>query len=357
LFNEHKHFPLRKTFQNYGLFKAEEIKEILEFESWYEHNFKNSSKTVIEDHLEAFKDLVNQSIIRLNTIVTNTDSLALENLDAFTTLFRDSMARSEEIKETLQLSSSLKGQIRIVVDYFESQISQVSHTKIEKEPLVLENLKADYEIALKIKNEVYTFFEIIEQKLEQIIERYIYADKQLANFKENFRTRTQFQRNLRKFLEASLQASVYDRKDGLKFYKNIDLKNIPEESFKFLNVKKNNNFIKKKSYVLTQEIDPVYALQQTQSANSLLLKQEEIARQLNILKINLSKYKNTDITKEFYRLLDETKDEGVALKVIYDVLKYASKHKDYDIKILQQIPEDYQDKNILIWQMNIWQKR
>tara|TARA_R110002051_G_C8764023_1_gene502246 strand:- start:7881 stop:8684 length:804 start_codon:yes stop_codon:yes gene_type:complete len=267
------------------------------------------------------------------------------------------MARSEEIKETLQLSSSLKGQIRIVVDYFESQISQVSHTKIEKEPLVLENLKADYEIALKIKNEVYTFFEIIEQKLEQIIERYIYADKQLANFKENFRTRTQFQRNLRKFLEASLQASVYDRKDGLKFYKNIDLKNIPEESFKFLNVKKYNNFIKKKSYVLTQEIDPVYALQQTQSANSLLLKQEEIARQLNILKINLSKYKNTDITKEFYRLLDETKDEGVALKVIYDVLKYASKHKDYDIKILQQIPEDYQDKNILIWQMNIWQKR
>ena len=75
------------------------------------------------------------------------------------------------------------------------------------------------------------------------------------------------------------------------------------------------------------------------------------------IKINLSKYKNTDITKEFYRLLDETKDEGVALKVIYDVLKYASKHKDYDIKILQQIPEDYQDKNILIWQMNILQKR
>ena len=272
-------------------------------------------------------------------------------------LFRESMGRSEEIKETLQLSGSLKGQIRIVVDYFESQISQVSHTKIEREHLVLAKLKADYEIALKIKNEVYTFFEIIEQKLEQIIERYIYADKQLANFKENFRTRTQFQKNLRKFLEASLQASVYDRKDGLKFYKNIDIKNIPEESFKFLNVKKYNNFIKKKSYVLTQEIDPVYALQQTQSANSLLLKQEEIARQLNILKINLSKHKNTDITKEFYRLLDETKDEGVALKVIYDVLKYASKHKDYDIKILQQIPEDYQDKNILIWQMNIWQKR
>lgn len=356
LFNEHKHFPLRKTFQHYGIFKAEEINEIVDFESWYKLNFKNSSKMVIEDHLEAFKDLVNQAIIRLNTIVTSEDNLALENLDTFTSVFKDSVARSEEIKETLQLSGSLKSQIRIVVDYFENKILEIPHTKIEKEKSILLKATSDYERSLKIKNEVYSFFDIIEQKLDQIIERYIYADKQLSNFKENFRIRTQFQRNLRKFLEVCLKSAVYDRKEGLKFHNDFNLKSIPLEFFKFLNVKKYDNFIKKKSFVIPQEIDANYALQKTKSANKLLLKQEEIARQLNILKINLSKLENTDITKEFYRLLEETNDENIALKVVHDVLKYASKHKDYDIEIQQRIPDLYQDKSILIWQMNIRKK-
>ena len=219
------------------------------------------------------------------------------------------------------------------------------------------NATKDYECALQIKNEVFNFFDIIEQKLDQIIERYIYADKQLSNFKENFRIRTQFQRNLRKFLEVSLQSAVYDRKDGIKFRKEFDFKPIPFETFKFLNVKKYDDFVKKKSFVIPQEIDATYALQQTTSANKLLLKQEEIARQLNILKINLSKSKKTDLTKEFYRLLAETNDQHIALKVVYDALKYASKHKEYAVDIEQKIPEMYQGKDILIWQMNIWQKR
>ena len=56
LFNEHTHFPLKETFQNYGLFKAEKIKSVKGFESWYEFNFKHSSTTTIEDHLEGLKD-------------------------------------------------------------------------------------------------------------------------------------------------------------------------------------------------------------------------------------------------------------------------------------------------------------
>ena len=79
--------------------------------------------------------------------------------------------------------------------------------------------------------------------------------------------------------------------------------------------------------MLEQELDPVYALEQTKNANVALDKQEEVARQLNIFKINLSKQVDTDLTKEFYKLLEETKDENIALKVIFDILKYASKHK------------------------------
>lgn len=357
LFNEHKHFPLRKTFQNYGLFKSETIQEITDFKVWYENNFKNSSRTLIENHLEAFKDVINESIIRLNKIISSPDNVALDNLDEFTQLFRDSVSRSDEINETLQLSGNLRAQIRTVVEYFDNRVASVNHILAQKDPQILKDLKADYDAALQIKTEVFNFFDLVKEKLDQIIDRYIYADKQLANFKENFRTRTQFQRNLRKFLEVSLEAAVYDRNEGIRFYKPLEIKAIPEERFKYLNVKKYDTFIKKKSYVLEQELDPVYALEQIKSANVALDKQEEVARQLNIFKINLSKQADTDLTKEFYRLLEETKNENVALKIVFDILKYASKHKEYDLKIEQNISENFQDKNILIWQMNILQKQ
>lgn len=357
MFNEHKHFPLRKTFQNYGLFKAEKINDITDFKLWYENNFKNSSRTLIENHLEAFKDVINESIIRLNKIISSPDDVAFNNLDEFTKLFRDSITRSKEINETLQLSGNLKAQIRIVIDYFDNKVASVNHTLVKKDPLVLENLKEDYGTALRIKTEVFNFFNVIKEKLDQIIERYIYADKQLANFKENFRTRTQFQRNLRKFLEASLQAAAYDRNEGIRFFKPLKLKAVPEETFKYLNVKRYDSFIKKKSFVLEEELDPLYALEKMKSASIALDKLEEVARQLNILKINLSKQIDTDLTKEFYRLLEETNDEKVSLKVVFDILKYVSKHKEYDLKIKQDIPGKYQNENILIWQMNIMQKQ
>ena len=187
------------------MFKAETIQEITDFKVWFENNFKNSSKTLIENHLEAFKDVVNESIIRLNKIISSPDSVALDNLDEFTQLFRDSVSRSEEINETLQLSGNLKAQIRSVVEYFDNRVARVNHILAQKDPQTLKDLKSDYDAALLIKTEVFNFFDLIKEKLDQIIDRYIYADKQLANFKENFRTRTQFQRNLRKFLEASLR--------------------------------------------------------------------------------------------------------------------------------------------------------
>ena len=108
--------------------------------------------------MEAFKDLVNQAILRLSAIVTSENNLAVDNLDAFTSVFKDSVARSEEIKETLQLSGGLKSQIRIVIDYFEQRVINIPHTKIYKEKSLLVNATKDYERALQIKNEVFNFF-------------------------------------------------------------------------------------------------------------------------------------------------------------------------------------------------------
>ena len=73
-----------------------------------------------------------------------------------------------------------------MVDRFENKMFDRPNKQGEEEEKLIEKLKKEYETVIEIKTQVFTFFELVEGKLEQIVERYIYADKQLAYYKENF---------------------------------------------------------------------------------------------------------------------------------------------------------------------------
>ena len=72
LFNEHTHFPLRKTFQDYGLFKADRINGVRDFESWFEFHFKKMWSQFKDD---VFKEIV---IILKNDIHEMNNTFGIE---------------------------------------------------------------------------------------------------------------------------------------------------------------------------------------------------------------------------------------------------------------------------------------
>tara|TARA_R110001606_G_scaffold86598_4_gene196014 strand:+ start:5587 stop:6870 length:1284 start_codon:yes stop_codon:yes gene_type:complete len=356
LFNDHTHFPLRKTFEDYGLFKAGKIKNVKDFESWYEFHFKNSSKKIIEDHLEGFKDLVNNSILKLNELTTNNDEQAIENLEEFVTVFKQITSRENEIRETFHLSGSLKSEIRKVVDTFENKMLDRPNKQGQEEQSIIAKLKNEYETVLEIKAKVFTFFELVEGKLEQIVERYIYADKQLAHYKENFRTRSKFQITLRKFLEISLDSLQYNKEEGVVYKNNFPLKALVYENFKYIHLKYVEQFSRKKNYITVIERDENYEREQLTLANKTLLKQERIAKLIQDYKGILNINKKLNITHSFYEIMKDSNDSDIALEVIHGLVEFASTNKNYDINIKEELSKEILNNEILIWKMDIQAK-
>ncbi|MAT90952.1 MAG: hypothetical protein CMC35_09690 [Flavobacteriaceae bacterium] len=353
LFNEHTHFPLRKTFQDYGLFKADRINGVRDFESWFEFHFKNSSKKTIEDHLEGFKDLVNNSILKLNELTTINDELAIENLEEFVTIFKEITSRGDEIRETLHLSSSLKSEIRKVVDRFENKMFDRPNKQGEEEEKLIEKLKKEYETVIEIKTQVFTFFELVEGKLEQIVERYIYADKQLAYYKENFRTRSKFQMNLRKFLETSLNQIQYSKDDYIEFKTSFPMRSLIYENFKYIHLKYIEEFSRKKNFITPVERDETYEKEKLIFANKELLKQERIAKLIQEYQGKLRINRELDLTNIFYEILKDSDDSDIALQVIHGLVQFASIDKSYSINIQEELRREDLNKEILIWKMDI----
>ncbi|MDO5969296.1 hypothetical protein Q4Q35_05710 [Flavivirga aquimarina] len=225
-----------------------------------------------------------------------------------------------------------------------------------EEQKIIEQLKKEYETVLEIKTKVFTFFELVEGKLEQILERYIYADKQLAYYKENFRTRSRFQINLRSFLEISLKNLQYDKDDGVLFKTNFPLKSLVYENFKYIHLKYIEQFSRKKNYITLIDRDKDYEREQLTFANKKLLKQERIAKLIQEYKNTLAINKKLDVTKSFYEILKDTEDSDMALQVVHGLIQFSSTENNYSIDIQQELSEEILNNKILIWKMDIQAK-
>ncbi|WP_407267550.1 hypothetical protein [Tenacibaculum maritimum] len=185
------------------------------------------------------------------------------------------------------------------------------------------------------------------------MERYIYADKQLAYYKENFRTRSLFQINLRKFLEISLSQSLYNKDEGITFNTNFPLRSLVYEDFKYIYLKYIEEFRRKKNYVALAVRDKSYEREQLTFANRALLKQERIAKLIQEYKEMLRINNELNVTSIFYNILESSSDKDIASNVIHELIQFASKDKNYSLNIQRSIPEDYENKEVLIWKIDI----
>ncbi len=296
--------------------------------------------------------MVNNSILKLNELTIIDDELAIENLEKFVTIFKEITSRENEIRETFHLSGSLKSEIKKVVNQFENKLER-PNKRGEEEKKIIERLQTEYETVLAIKTQVFVFFEQVERKLEQIVERYIYADKQLAYYKENFRTRSRFQINLRRFLEISLKQLEYDKENCVAFKAKFPLQSIVYEDFKYIHLKYIEKFSKKKNYITLIDRDENYEREQLTYANKALLKQERIAKLIQEYQGKLRIEKKLNVTNDFYEILKDSNDSDIALEVIHGLLQFASADKNYSVDIQKELSDDVLNNEILIWKINI----
>ncbi len=348
-----KNFPLKKTFKKFTKFKASEIKSLEDFEIWHRLEFSTAGKQTIIDHLEALKDVVKTSIDRLNNLLkAESEDLATLTKE-FALVFEEISNKSEEIKYTLRLGNTLSIEIENVTDFFYHKIEAFKHPENEEEQIEFEQLNTDYSKAINIKNDVIDFFNDVDYRLKQLMDRSLYANNQLRNLQNNFRSQSRIRINLKRLLKFTLEQASYSKNDIVKLPVLFPKKALPVEQFKFIEIPYYDSFGIKKNEIIPALYDKEHAQKEQKKVQKDLQRQENAARLFREYKGILEKEKELDFTEHFYKILEEENDSEIALSVGFDLFQYANRNPRYEIDIQQELSEVSTTKDILIWKMKI----
>lgn len=348
--NPLRKFPLSESFKRYATFKPKEIVSIEEFDSWFELGFQATTRQNIIEHLEALKDDVDESISQLNKTLYEEEKNILIVISSFTSIFEELNNKTDEIRDALRLGANLEREIQSVVSYFYDQIAVVSNDEFSNKKGV-----EDYQKALYIQNETRSFFLIIDEKIGQLRVKIIYASSKLNDLQENFRYQTRFKKNIRRFLQFTIDESIFT-KDGPCFQKRYPVKQIPGELFKFTVVPYIETFFPVKFNVNQTSLNPDYEFGERQKLQQEISKQERIQALTIYYKKKLVRDGQLDFTEKFYKIADQENDLEIALNVGYDLLLFARYSPNYQLKIDRNISKHCLNQNLITWQANIKRK-
>lgn len=350
--NPFRKFPLRESFKRYADFSAKDILHINQFESWFNQGFQATTRENIFDHLEELKSDVQSSVQRLNKLLYSGKETALNLVSEFSAIFSDLGEKADEIRDTLRLGNTLLLEIDLVVSFFYTQSTEFKRPSTSEETSQFNDLLYSYTRSSGIKQEINSFFEIVDNKLGQLRERIQYASTKLNELQELFRYQSHFKLNLKRLLEYTLTVVDQDRSE-LILPSSFQLKGLPEERFKLTAMPDLERDFTQRNTVIDNPQDIEYQRQELVKIETDLNNQQRTSVLVDHYKERLEKGEAIDFTLEFYRLLDTESDEEIAIQVAYELIQYADQDPNLGVDILPEILERYQTKPIITWTINL----
>lgn len=353
----HKHFPLRKSFERYANFKAEDIKNIEDFESWFRQGFDDTTRQTILDHLEALQDSVRSALNELNQILFfENEQGALQMAHKFTATFNIFGEKADEIRDTLTLDFSLKQEIHNVVSTFYTQLeSSYSATNNEAKISEYFNHKNAYHRAEGIQRKVNDFFKVVNEKLDRIGNQIVFASSKLNELQEHFKYQSRFKVNLRKMLSLLLEEGSYS-KEELILPGAFPLKSMPCENIKFISVSRYSSFSKPSNTITDLFQDNRYRQQEKIKMEKVLSNQERVVEWVKHYQTVLQNKMFLDFNEHFYEIIEEEGNPSVALQVGFELFQFANREEQYFIDISKPLAAQLEKQKIVIWNMKIYQK-
>lgn len=354
--NPFRQFPLRESFKRYTNFSATEIKQINQFESWFNQGFQATTRENVFDHLEELRNQVKNAITRLNKLLYSVDIDPKSIVSDFSAVFSDLAEKADEIRDTLRLGNSLQYEIDLVVSFFYEKTQEYGTpiTEVQKEEF--NELHYAFSRASDIKEEVLSFFNIIDNKLGQLREQIQYASTKLNELQEFLRYQSQFRNNLRRLFEYIVEHSTVE-KSILIFPEEFSKKFIVHEKFKLSAMPDLYKNPSQSNLVIQIPEDREYHQSELLLIEAELTRQQRTATLVNNLKETLKNNEITDLTKEFYNILEHENDEETAIQVVHEIIQYAHDNKMHELLIDCKVNTQYYNKPIITWTTTIKTER
>jgi hypothetical protein len=349
--NPFRKFPLRESFKRYTDFSEQEIRQINQFESWYNQGFQATTRENIFDHLEELKSDVKASVLELNKLLYSGEQPVLTMAGEFSRIFTDLGDKADEIRDTLRLGNTLLLEIEQVVLRFFQQ-TQDKRPQTSEEVAEFNQLIYAYNRSQDIQQEVKVFFDTIDAKLGQLREQIQFASNKLNELRDVFRFKSRFKINLKRLLEQVLTETSAERTE-LLLPEWLPRRILIEERFKLTAMPDLDRNYELRNMELELPEDTDHRRSELVKVEVELGRQQRTAVLVDAYKKRLMREGVLDFTAEFYRILDEEQDEEIAIQVGYELVQYTSEQPELQLSILPEIQGIYQTKSIITWTINL----
>lgn len=350
--NPFRKFPLRESFQRYTDFSAQDMRQINQFESWYNQGFQATTRENIFDHLEELKSDVKESVLKLNKLLYSGDQPVLSMTAEFSRIFTDLGEKADEIRDTLRLGSSLLLEVEQVVFAFFRQTQDAKRPTTQEESEHFANLTHAYIRSQEIQQEVKTFFEAVDDKLGQLREQIQFASNKLNELRDIFRFKSRFKINLKRLLESILNETISE-KGELSLPKWIKRRTLIEERFKLTAMPDLDREYEARNIALDLPDNSEHRRIELIKVETELVRQQRTAILVAAYKARLIRDGSLNFTEEFYKILEDEQDEEIAIQVAYELVQYVRDQANLKLTILPEIQEIYQSKPIITWTTNL----
>jgi len=349
--NPFRKFPLRESFKRYTDFSAQEIRQINQFESWYNQGFQATTRENIFDHLEELKADVKASVLELNKLLYSGEQPVLTMAGEFSRIFTDLGDKADEIRDTLRLGNSLLLEIeQVVLRFF--QHTQDKRPETPEEIATFNELIYAYTSSQDIQQEVKLFFDTVDVKLGQLREQIQFASNKLNELRDVFRFKSRFKINLKRLLEQIIIETSAEKAD-LVLPGWLPRRTLIEERFRLTAMPDFDRDYESRNMVMELPEDSEHRRLELGKVEAELGRQQRTAVLVAIYKERLMLEGALDFTTEFYRILEEEQDEEIAIQVAYELVQYTRDKHDLRLSILPEIQDICYTKPITTWTINL----
>lgn len=350
--NPFRKFPLRESFKRYTDFSAQDMRQINQFESWFNQGFQATTRENIFDHLEELKSDVKESILKLNKLLYSGEQPVLSMTAEFSQIFTDLGDKADEIRDTLRLGSSLLQEVEQVVLAFFRQTQEAKRPTTQEESKLFTDLTYAYTRSQEIQQEVKTFFDAVDDKLGQLREQIQFASNKLNELRDIFRFKSRFKINLKRLLESIVSETVTE-KGELSLPVWIKRRTLIEERFKLTAMPDLDREYEVRNIALDLPDNSEHRRLELIKVETELIRQQRTAILVAAYKARLMRDGSLNFTEEFYKILEDEQDEEVAIQVAYELVQYVRDQANLKLIILPEIKEIYQSKPITTWTTNL----
>ncbi|OJW83180.1 MAG: hypothetical protein BGO69_18875 [Bacteroidetes bacterium 46-16] len=333
--NPYKNFPLKKNFEEKFTIRFNQIKTIDDLVGRFGRIFIEGPKKIINDHLEALEDELQDAYTQLNSILRSDEEDATVLVKSFASVFKKFGEKAEDITNAIISKDKFLRDLQTVVDNYYSQIINFkSDDNNATEDLM--QLKNDWTTAKDIYWDIESFFKDIDNKTSNIRRRIIKASEKLSELHEHFSARAHLRLKLKQLLKIALESTVYDD-DGAKFVNNFPIKTLVYEQTRLLFPEYHNFRTSSLNEIVLPPADTDYEQQRRKEVEKEIKKQQIINEWITKIKEMLRAKKIISLNELISIITEQESDVFIAYQVVTEIVGFASEQSNLQIDIERQL--------------------